>query len=48
MSILFGIVFLLFGLALAVLLGIVLYRDPQRDVQPLGTVLKAEKDPKAV
>jgi len=48
MSILLGIVFLLLGLALAVLLGIVLYRDPQRDVQTLRTALKPEKDPKAV
>jgi len=48
MSIFFGLVFLLVGLALAVLLGIVLYRDPHKDVQPLGTVLKAEKDPRAV
>jgi hypothetical protein len=48
MSIFFGLVFLLVGLALAVLLGIVLYRDPQKNAQALGTILKAEKDPKAV
>lgn len=33
MSIFFGIVFLLGGLALAVFLGIILYRDPKKDDQ---------------
>ena len=47
MSILLGLVFLLVGLALAVFLGIALYRDPKKDVQAHGTVLKAEKDPEA-
>lgn len=31
MSIFFGILFMLGGLALAVLLGIVLYRDPKKE-----------------
>jgi hypothetical protein len=47
MSILLGLVFLLAGLALAVFLGIALYRDPKKDVQALGTALKAGKDPEA-
>ncbi len=47
MNILFGFVFLSVGLALAVLLGIVLYRDPKKDAPALGTILKAEKDPEA-
>jgi hypothetical protein len=47
MSIFLGLVFLLAGLALAVFLGITLYRDPEKDVQAHGTVLKAEKDPEA-
>lgn len=34
MSILFGFVFLLVGLALAVLLGIVLYREPKKETRP--------------
>lgn len=48
MSFLFGFVFLLFGLALAVLAGIVLYRDPQKDTQAAGTILKAVEEPKAI
>jgi hypothetical protein len=47
MSILFGIVFMLGGLALAVLLGIVLYRDPKKAVQLQGSILRAGKDPEA-
>jgi len=46
MSIFFGIVFLLGGLALAVLLGIVLYREPKKEHQSHGAVLRTEKDPK--
>jgi hypothetical protein len=46
MNIFFGIVFLLGGLALAVLLGIALYRDPKKELQPHGAVLRTEKDPK--
>jgi hypothetical protein len=34
MSIFFGILFMLGGLALAVLLGIVLYRDPKKEARP--------------
>jgi hypothetical protein len=33
MSILFGVVFLIGGLALAVFLGIVLYREPKKEVR---------------
>ena len=47
MSILLGSVFLLVGLALAVLLGIVLYREPKKDAPVIETTLKAEKDPQA-
>jgi hypothetical protein len=47
MSILLGIVFLLGGLALAVFLGIVLYRDPKKDVQPGINRIGAEKTPEA-
>jgi hypothetical protein len=46
MSILFGIVFLLSGLALSVFLGIVLYRDPEKERRPHGAALRTEKDPK--
>jgi hypothetical protein len=46
MDILFGVVFLLFGLALAVLLGIVLYRDPQKEIQPHVSLANG-KDPEA-
>jgi len=46
MSILLGIVFLLGGLALAVFLGIVLYRAPQKDVQSHDRI-RAEKRPEA-
>jgi ABC-type Fe3+ transport system permease subunit len=35
MSIWFGLIFALCGLVLAVLLGIVLYRDPQAKVGPI-------------
>jgi hypothetical protein len=45
MSIFFGLVFLLLGLALAVLLGIVLYREPKKEPRIHGTVLSAGKDP---
>ena len=47
MSILFGIFFLLGGLGLAVFLGIVLYRDPKRDVRPHENILRTEKKPEA-
>jgi hypothetical protein len=47
MSILFGIVFLLGGLALAVFLGIVLYRDPKREVRPHANRIATEKGPEA-
>jgi hypothetical protein len=43
MSILFGILFILAGLTLAVFLGIVLYRDPKKELQPQGTILRPEK-----
>ena len=43
MNILFGIIFLLGGLALAVILGVVLYRDPKREVRPRGNILRTEK-----
>ena len=48
MSILFGIIFMLVGLALAVLLGIVLYRDPKKELRPQGVVLGTGKDPETV
>jgi len=44
MSILFGIGFCLVGLALAVMLGLVLYREPKREPRPHGSALKATKD----
>jgi hypothetical protein len=44
MSFLFGFIFLLVGLALAVLLGIVLYRDPMKKHGPSINLAK-EKDP---
>jgi hypothetical protein len=47
MNILFGIVFLLGGLALAVFLGIILYRDPQKNVQPHVKRIGDEKGPQA-
>lgn len=47
MSIFLGIVFLLGGLALAVMLGIVLYRDPKREVRPHENTLRTEKKPEA-
>ena len=47
MSIFLGIVFLLGGLALAVMLGIVLYRDPKREVRPHENILRTEKGYKA-
>ncbi len=47
MSILFGIVFLLGGLALAVLLGIVLYRDPKKEIRPHINSLATGKDSEA-
>jgi hypothetical protein len=47
MNILFGIIFLLGGLALAVFLGIILYRDPQEDVQPRVKRIGDEKGPQA-
>jgi ABC-type Fe3+ transport system permease subunit len=47
MSLWFGVIFALCGLALAVLLGIVIYRDPQaklRSVEkPLGVQKAAER-----
>jgi hypothetical protein len=47
MSMLFGIVCLLVGLALAVLLGIVLYRDPKKELRPQTAALKAPQKPEA-
>jgi hypothetical protein len=47
MSILFGIVFLLGGLGLAVFLGIVLYRDPKRDLRPHENRIESVKRPEA-
>jgi len=47
MNLLFGIFFLLGGLALAVSLGIVLYRDPKREVRPHENILRTEKKPEA-
>jgi hypothetical protein len=47
MNILFGIIFLLGGLALAVFLGVVLYRDPKREVRPRGNIFRTEKGHKA-
>jgi hypothetical protein len=48
MSILFGIVFILVGLTLAVLLGIVLYREPKGELLANRNILKAGKDLTAV
>jgi hypothetical protein len=45
MSIFFGIVFLVVGLALAVMLGIVLYRDPKNDAQTVRTSAELGKSP---
>jgi hypothetical protein len=47
MSIFLGIVFLLGGLALAVFLGIILYRDPPKYVQPHLERIGDEKSPQA-
>jgi hypothetical protein len=46
MSMIFGILFILAGLALAVFLGIVLYREPEKKLQPHEAVLRTGKDPK--
>jgi len=43
MSIFFGIVFMLGGLALAVFWGVVLYRDPKREVRPPREYLEDRK-----
>ena len=45
MNIIFGIVFLFGGLALAVMLGIVLYRDPKNDPQTVLTSAEFQKNP---
>lgn len=47
MSIFFGVLFMLAGLALAVLLGIALYRDPKKEIQPHAAALSAPEKPKA-
>jgi hypothetical protein len=47
MSIFFGVLFMLAGLALAVLLGIVLYRDPKKEIRPHAAALSAPEKPKA-
>ena len=47
MSIFFGVLFMLAGLALAVLLGIVLYRDPKKEIRPHAAALSAHEKPKA-
>lgn len=44
MSIFFGIVFCLVGLALAVLLGLYLYREPKKELRPHASPLKVQKD----
>lgn len=47
MSIFLGIVFLLGGLALAVMLGIVLYRDPKREVRVQADILRTGQSTEA-
>jgi len=47
MSMWIGVLFLLCGFSLAVLLGIVLYRDPKREVRPHENILRTEKKPEA-
>jgi hypothetical protein len=47
MSIFFGVLFMLAGLALAVLLGIVLYRDPSNELRPQEAAPSAPEKPKA-
>jgi hypothetical protein len=46
MNIAFGILFMLGGLALAVLLGIVLYRDPKKEPQTARTTAGVRREPK--
>jgi hypothetical protein len=46
MNIAFGILFMLGGLALAVLLGIVLYRDPRKEAQTAPTTVGVRREPK--
>jgi hypothetical protein len=45
MSIFFGIVFMVVGLALAVMLGIVLYRDPKNNSQTVPISAELGKNP---
>ncbi len=47
MSWFFGVIFCLLGLALAVFLGLVLYREPKKELQTSGNVLKTGKNLKA-
>lgn len=48
MSIGFGLIFALCGLALAVLLGIVIYRDPQARVRSVEKPLGPQKAPERI
>lgn len=45
MNIAFGVLFMLGGLALAVLLGIVLYRDPKKERQTARTTVGVQRNP---
>jgi hypothetical protein len=47
MNLLFGALFLLGGLALAVFLGIVLYREPKKEVRLQADILKTERSTEA-
>jgi len=44
MTIALGIVIMLVGLALAVMLGIVLYRDPRKEAQTARTTVGIRRD----
>lgn len=44
MSWFFAIIFMIAGLALAVSLGIFLYRDPQKELKPRQSVLRNERN----
>jgi hypothetical protein len=44
MSWFFAIIFMLAGLALAVFLGLYLYRDPQKELKPRQSVLHNERN----
>jgi hypothetical protein len=47
MNLLFGVLFLMGGLALAVFLGIVLYREPKMEVRVQADILKTVQSTEA-